>query len=438
MRQRGLSIVTDILPGKEEELRTFLNTIGTRIQENPHIRFDQLRTVHFMRWVVVPAQEVRGYHCPAKLVLGSNFDGHVTAHLEELIAVSGPGLDRIYAFCKDFQPNKGPAYQLAYLEKHIHKNSAWYEGHTGRNLTQIKREQALRDTIQDTIEYINPSGNWNRKTSKQVREEILKPVLAKPDFQWAKTNKLDTFLQRFGIPLLGLGLLLGIALYVLGFICCPIVTAAILAVKVLTIAWWFKTLHAHERRDAANFQPPPRDSSKVSSLLDREDFKVQNQITHLVTIRPGFFRQSTIRFILSAIQLLAWTVFNKGNLGGIPSIHFARWMILDGGRRLLFFSNFDGSWESYLGDFVDKASIGLTGVWSNTEGFPPTHNLVKAGARNEENFKAWVRQKQIETQVWYSAYMDLSVLNVNNNTKIRQGAAGNLNEKEATEWLRKL
>ena len=33
---------------------------------------------------------------------------------------------------------------------------------------------------------------------------------------------------------------------------------------------------------------------------------------------------------------------------------------------LLFLSNYGGSWESYLEDFITKAHTGLTGVWSNT------------------------------------------------------------------------
>jgi hypothetical protein len=346
------------------------------------------------------------------------------------------GIDLIYQHCKGFQIEKGAAYQTEFLLKHIHKNAAWYQGHPGRSRQRIQQENELRNALQTSIDSQPNLGKG--KTAHEIREKVLHPIRQNPDFQWAHKHKGETFLQKWGIPLLAAGVLVGLALVVLGFLFFPWITAGLLLAKVATISIWFLLLHAHERKDAAHFVPPPRDSSKVNDLLMREDFKVQNQITHLVHIKPGAFRQATLRFILGAIQLLAWTVFNKGKLGGIPSIHFARWVVLDGGKRLLFFSNFDGSWESYLGDFVDKASIGLTGVWSNTEGFPPTHNLIKAGARNEENFKAWTRQKQIETQIWYSAYMELSVLNINHSTQIRKGVARNMNEKEASEWLKKL
>jgi len=142
-----------------------------------------------------------------------------------------------------------------------------------------------------------------------------------------------------------------------------------------------------------------------------EDHKVQNQMTHVVPVKPGRFRRVTLNFVLTAIDLLARYKWNRGDLGGIPTIHFARWMLIDGGRRLMFFSNFDGSWENYLGDFIDRASAGLTGVWSNTVDFPPAHNLIQAGAQQAEPFKNWTRKYQIETQVWYSAYPNVSVVN---------------------------
>lgn len=100
-----------------------------------------------------------------------------------------------------------------------------------------------------------------------------------------------------------------------------------------------------------------------------------------------------------------------------------------------FFSNFDGSWESYLGDFVDKAATGLTAVWSNTKDFPRSRNLVQKGARDEQRFKEWARELQIPTQVWYSAYKSLSVQNINNNALIYAGLHKKMTEEEAQIWL---
>ena len=166
-----------------------------------------------------------------------------------------------------------------------------------------------------------------------------------------------------------------------------------------------------------------------------ENIFFQNQLSNIAVLKPGGFRTFLLRGVFYALQILAITVYNKGKLGDIPTIHFARWIFIDGGRRLLFFSNFDSSWQSYLGDFIDQASDGLTAVWSNTVGYPRTRNLVQAGSRSADRFKAWARHQQIPTQVWYSAYPGLSVRNVNDNTVIRRGLAAQSSDVSDEEWL---
>jgi hypothetical protein len=123
-----------------------------------------------------------------------------------------------------------------------------------------------------------------------------------------------------------------------------------------------------------------------------------------------------------------------GRLGGIQTIHFARWVALPD-RRLLFFSNYDGSWEAYLGDFIDKASMGLTMIWSNTLWYPKTRLLMFKGATNEGAFKAWTRAYQVPTQVWYSAYPTLSVGDVLRNAELRELLGGPLTPHTSARLL---
>ena len=100
-------------------------------------------------------------------------------------------------------------------------------------------------------------------------------------------------------------------------------------------------------------------------------------------------------------------------------------------RDLLFLSNYGGSWESYLEDFITKAHTGLTGIWSNTVGFPRTTNLFQDGATDGERFKRWARRQQVPTGFWYSAYPDLTTANIRTNAAIRQGLAAAMTEDEA-------
>jgi hypothetical protein len=183
------------------------------------------------------------------------------------------------------------------------------------------------------------------------------------------------------------------------------------------------------------------------AVKDAEDRMAQNQLTHMVDIKPGAFRLATLRFVLWALDIIAQVYSVRGDLGGITAIHFARWVILYDERprseeprrhRLLFFSNYDGSWESYLGEFIDRAAYGLTAVWSNTVGFPATENLVFGGARDEDAFKQWTREHQVLTQVWWSGAAGSTVQNIRDNVWIRRQLDRGMGDNELTTWLRKL
>jgi hypothetical protein len=142
--------------------------------------------------------------------------------------------------------------------------------------------------------------------------------------------------------------------------------------------------------------------------------------------------------VLWAIDWLARKRFNQGTLSGIPTIHFARWFILDDEDtpRLVFFSNYGGTWEAYLDAFIDDASFGLTGVWSHTAHFPTTRFFFSHGADDGPEFKRWTRAHQVDTEVWYTAYPLLSVKNINQNSAIRRGLHGSMTRDQAQAWLR--
>jgi hypothetical protein len=178
-------------------------------------------------------------------------------------------------------------------------------------------------------------------------------------------------------------------------------------------------------------RPPKLDTPRIRERLDaiglHEDRLDQNGLTHLVPIKPGRFRRQTLKLMLRVAQELADRGGRVGKLGELDTIHFARWAILPDGR-LLFFSNYDGSWEAYLGDFIDRASEGLTMIWTNTIQFPATLFQFFLGAKDEERFKRWTRAFQLPTQIWYSAYPALSVSDVLSNAELREILARDFDE----------
>jgi hypothetical protein len=121
------------------------------------------------------------------------------------------------------------------------------------------------------------------------------------------------------------------------------------------------------------------------------------------------------------------------------TVHFAHWAFVNNGSRLMFFSNFDQSWESYLDDFIEKAHAGLTLAWGCGVGFPPTRFLVQDGASHGRKFKAWARHSMAVSRFWYSAYSDLTVDQVERNNRIANGLRKpSLTNKEASAWINDL
>ncbi|RAZ88630.1 cytochrome [Mesorhizobium hawassense] len=172
----------------------------------------------------------------------------------------------------------------------------------------------------------------------------------------------------------------------------------------------------------------------LEKILAHEDLAAQNHLTAISTMKVGILRRLALRFSFYVISIAAQKVFRPGFLATINTIHFARWVLLPGTDRLVFFSNYGGSWESYLEDFIAKASEGLTGVWSNTVGYPRTRWLFLDGARDGDRFKRWARRQQVPTLFWYSAYPHLNTTRIRINSRIRRGIAS-ATGNEARDWL---
>lgn len=114
----------------------------------------------------------------------------------------------------------------------------------------------------------------------------------------------------------------------------------------------------------------------------------------------------------------------------INTIHYARWVIIDKDTRLLFTSNFDGTWEAYLRDFVEKAPEGLDAIWSHCVGYP--------GAKPLDKFMAYVKEHESNAQLFYAAYPDATVNQVQKGLRLEQKTEALRKLDEFNTWLREL
>ncbi len=418
--QIALTLIMPTTPEGTEQLRTLLGTVHEN-RSRPPLPFDDMVGVHFARlFVIDAATALDGEPLPPKLAYLANIDAPEDAHLAELVDRGTAGLDAICGLCNGYPPPdaRNRETRLAYLRQHRVKSQAFYVNGIGRTVEQIRQEHRLREGIEAFLD----RGDWSGCSDHEVRSEIQAFVRGEPTFAWAASPaekpslsfQLKELLDLVIVPLIGL---------------------LLLPLLLLIAPLFLILLRYYEERDV----PDRSAASKASIQAARadEDFGVQNQIIALGSFKPGWFRRLTVTAILRLTDWTARHVFVHGALSGLRTIHFARWVRLDKHHRMFFVSNYDGSLESYQNDFIDKAASGLNAIFSNGDGFPYTRFLVLNGIRDEQAYKRFLPTRQVLSQVWYSAYEDLSVININNNAKIRENLFGDLSAEATREWLRR-
>jgi hypothetical protein len=418
MKQTILTFLTKVNPDRVSDLEKLLKDMACDVEQNPYIPFPNLKLLHFASLVLNEDPDYGAY-----FVFENNFDGSLDPYLEDLYAHAAAGLHSIYSCCRDYPAASAAdkAAMLSYLRAHVVHPNAYHIGNVGRSVERTHQEDVLRDSIEDFLDTVVRQGNIGSPGS--IRQKIQAFVLSQPVLAWAVNGQPRQTGMEYFLPRL------------------KIVIAAIIALVLLPLLIPLAIIWVVMLRWTETHEPPPADpdvNAHVKKLVEREDRThiVQNHMASITTVKPGAFRRVTLRGVLWLVNLIARTA-DKGKLSGIPSIHFAHWSMIDNGRRLYFVSNFDGSWENYLDDFIDKASPGLTAIWTNTVGFPKTRWLVKEGARDGSRFKANARDKQTYTNVWYSAYKELTVQTIDNNSAIRDDLFKSLDDAATRDWVRR-
>ena len=419
IKQHPLIILSPVKKDKQEILDKKLSAIRENLQQGTETAFKKVSTLHYGRWVILSRESFRdepAVPVGTRLIFSTNFDGDIDNHLTELVTQLEKYMDDIYECCEHY-PEPGlrtTESRKNYLKKYSLKTSAFFNGAPGRSLKQIHQEESLRNYI---CNYINAK-KWDEKASAvAIHSEIKKEIDSQPEFEWAKQKAEVQGIKWFN--LISYGLLL-------------IVASPLIIIGALYLFLFHELWNKKQTLTLSQL-----DDNKVNELKKVEDLFPQNQFTQVAVLKPGFIRNLNFRIWMMRTRVLANNVFVHGKLLNIPTIHFARWVLFDNNKHVLFFSNFDGNWQQYLGDFIDQSGWGLTGIFSNTVNFPKTKFMITGGAYDEEHFLAWSRSTQVPTQVWYCPYPHLSIKNINNNTKIRNELLMDLNEKRAKIFLKR-
>jgi hypothetical protein len=408
--QAALTVWARVAVGRAESLEQLLRA-------GSPIPFERLSATHFGRLLLLDD----GGATPV-LLFSLDVDAPLEPRLEELVDVAGEGLDRVFCHCEGYPEAaaRDRAARLAYLRSHQAGVAVFYAHFVGRTLDQVRGEAVLREAIE---RFLDCSPSLRGRGALDVREAIRDHVAGDPSLAWALAPP----------PKPDLGFRVREALHMIGV---PALLVLLLPLLVPAALVWLAWLRVHELND-----PPPDvrlDPGHLRRLRDLEDLGPQNQISTLAEVRPGAFWHLTAWVFMGVAHYSARHVFNRSSLAGLKTVHFARFMRFGRPRRVLFTSYYDGSLESYMNDFIDKVAWVLNGVFGNQSGYPRTSWLFGAGARNEVGFKAFLRGRQIPTQVWWSAYPDLTAANVDDNARLRAGLSGTMSATGAGAWLQLL
>jgi len=408
--QIAVTVRAPLRPGRAPEVAALLDTLGKEVAHDGR-PFAGMPGVHFARVFVLPGDAELGV--PDSLVYLAEVDAPLRAHLDDVL--DQDRLTALFAQCTGYPEHGAHGERVRWAREHGARPAAYYVHRVGRSAAQVRDEARLRAAVVDFLD----GRDWSGVGPAQVHGAVQGFVRGRADLAWA--------LRPAALP--GPLFRAREALHALGW---AAVVAPVSPLLLSALPGWLLLVRRHERRDVPETSRPS--PGHVAELTAWEDHGTPNPFTAYGRVKPGLVRGVTIRIALRGLDYATRHVFARDNLAGVRSIHFARWVLLDGGRRVVFASNYDGSQESYMSDFIDRIAWGVNLVFSNGAGYPSTRWLVLDGARDEQRYKAYLRNHQLPS-VWFSAYPTLSARNVDDNSALRDGLAGPLTEEGARTWL---
>ncbi|MGH9417704.1 MAG: hypothetical protein ACRD01_13865 [Terriglobales bacterium] len=426
-------IAAPVAAGHEAELRRLLESMnhapGMCNPRNELIPFGQLPALHFARLVLLEDAtlgDIRAYQMPevnypTYLCLLADFDGAEAPFLAQLARVAGPGLRRLFLCCSPACPPDGDL--LAWLWPRRIPAAANYINWIGRTVRQVGEEQVLHDEL---ARFLREHGSRLAALPPARQHEALRQFVMEE-----RRQRRLTLTPPQPTPL---GWRVRNALHLVAM---PLLALLLLPVLVVVLPFLLYALRQREQSDPVIApRVAPVHADQLASL---EDSDVTNAFTAMGSLKPGWFRRMLISAALLGVDYSARHIFYRGRLGRVTTIHFARWVYLDRRRRVLFASNYDGSLESYMDDFINKVGFGLNLVFSNGLGYPRTNWLILDGANDEQKFKAYLRRHQLPTQVWYRAHPGLTARDQRRNALIREGLEQrSLSGRKLRAWLQLL
>jgi hypothetical protein len=147
-----LTAVTPIIPGRRAQLQQVLARVQERIATGGPTPLDEIGTVHFARWVVLPDDQDGG-----QLLFTTNFDGPWDDYIEDFAAQAADSFDAIYSNCQGW-PERGSrdikAFK-AYVRAHEIPSDVYYRAYPMATVKQVKAGLKLKEAMNTVLAVLN-------------------------------------------------------------------------------------------------------------------------------------------------------------------------------------------------------------------------------------------------------------------------------------------
>lgn len=399
MPANGILLLAPVRHGFEEALRLTLNQFGNDIRGThtfdvataPRIHFTRSQTIHFARLTLLGDPE-RGSD-RRRLLFATDYDGSWDAHVCEIITLTQRP-EAIWGCCEGYS---GPEHFADFVRCHTIAPGAHYIAFRGEALERLREAIRMRERFQGWLgdpdtsrsRWALPDLLFIGETVRDALRAVIEPVDAVRRWTLA-IFELVRLMARLGLR--------------------EVVRAALQINATLNRIGWIRVTNQLFHNTPTT---PPSSFSQADSLsppnptprgYPPEDAILQNQLTLLTDVRPSHLPR--LRAVLALIDLHGRRLSPSGTLVGISTIHTVRWTLIDGGKRLLMVSNYDGTWENYIDEFAEMILSGLDALWTPAPDYP------LAGAQDVAALKQFLRRHQAPANVFYSAYPESSVLNL--------------------------
>jgi hypothetical protein len=141
-----------IIPGHRAQLQQVLAGLARRIGSGGATPLDEIGTVHFARWAVLPDGDDAG-----SLLFTSNFDGPWENYIEDFAAKSAPTFDAIYCHCKEWPPNGASDVDAfkAYVRKHEVQAEVYYRAYPMATVRQVRSALRFKAATMTVLDMLN-------------------------------------------------------------------------------------------------------------------------------------------------------------------------------------------------------------------------------------------------------------------------------------------